>query len=313
MSLRIVFLHVCVLGALLLAGFLLPDYHQTFVARALVLAAFAMGYNLTFGYGGLLSLGHSMFFAAGIYGAGLPMLHFGWSASAGLVASIISALILSLVTMSLALRTRGVAFMIVTLMFAQVGAHAVLYFSEWTRGDEGFVLHISQRMLPFGIAPTDPTARYLIAWTICSTALAVTLAVVKSRFGRSLVATRENEERAALLGYNVFAIRLKALLLSAALSGLAGGAYAILFGYVGGNFAGVQYSILPLLWVLAGGAATTLGPVLGTLAISYLIDFASAFTSAWLFFVGAVLVMLVLFFPKGMLGSLRERYARWLP
>ena len=93
----------------------------------------------------------------------------------------------------------------------------------------------------------------------------------------------------------------------------AGAAYALLFGYVGANFASIQYSILPLLWVLLGGASTVLGPLVGTLAIYYVTDTASSYTSAWLLIVGVALVLLVLFFPKGILGTLRQRWLGWLP
>ena len=87
----------------------------------------------------------------------------------------------------------------------------------------------------------------------------------------------------------------------------------MLFGYVGSTFASVQYSILPLLWVLLGGAATTLGPMLGTLFMYYVVDIASGYTSAYLLIVGVALILLVLFFPKGVLGTLRDRWIRWLP
>ncbi|TGV99759.1 branched-chain amino acid ABC transporter permease, partial [Mesorhizobium sp. M2D.F.Ca.ET.145.01.1.1] len=92
-----------------------------------------------------------------------------------------------------------------------------------------------------------------------------------------------------------------------------GAAYALLFGYVGSSFASVQYSILPLLWVLLGGAATTLGPLIGTLFMYYVIDVTSGYTSAYLLIVGIALILLVLFFPKGILGSIRQRWLGWLP
>ena len=85
-----------------------------------------------------------------------------------------------------------------------------------------------------------------------------------------------------MLGYDTFANKLAALTVSGTVSAAAGAAFALLFGYVGANFAGVQYSILPLLWVLLGGAATTLGPLLGTLVMYVVTDTASSFTSAWL-------------------------------
>ena len=87
----------------------------------------------------------------------------------------------------------------------------------------------------------------------------------------------------------------------------------LLFSYMGSTFAAIEYSILPLLWVLLGGAGTVIGPFIGTLLMFYLAEFSSEYTSAYKLVVGVVLVLLVLFFPKGIAGSLRERYAKWLP
>lgn len=116
-----------------------------------------------------------------------------------------------------------------------------------------------------------------------------------------------------MLGYNPFTVKLAALTLSGLYAGAAGGAYAILFGYAGASFATIQYSILPMLYVLLGGAGTTLGPLLGAALMFVLIEAATGLTTAHQFIVGAALVGLVLFAPKGILGTIRERWARWLP
>src|SRR5699024_10257617 len=131
--------------------------------------------------------------------------------------------------------------------------------------------------------------------------------------GRVLVAMRENEERARMLGYDPFTARLGALVLSGLYAGAAGAAYALLFGYAGASFASIQYSILPLLWVLLGGAGTVLGPLIGTGMMFYLVDVTSSVTDAYLLVVGAALVALVLFAPSGILGTLRRRALPWLP
>lgn len=309
-------LHLSVILLFAALQFLLPAYHHGVFARVLVLAVFAMGYNLLFGYVGLLSLGHAMFFSAGLYGAGLTMQHLGWGVPAGFVAGIGAGAALALVIGLLALRTTGVAFMIVTMMFAQVLYLTILYFSQWTRGDEGFVLPQATRAISFAgyvFDLSDPTTRYWAALALFSVVLFATLAIVRSRHGRVLVAIRENEERTRMLGYDTFANKLAAVVVSGTICAAAGAGYAVLFGSVGATFASVQYSILPLLWVLTGGAATTLGPVLGTLFMYYVVDIASGFTSAWLLVVGLALILLVLFFPKGILGTIRDRWARWLP
>ncbi len=304
--------HLAVLAALLAAGLLLPGYHTTNLARILVLATFAAGYNLAFGYTGLLSLGHAMFFAAGMYAAGLPAWHWGWSAAPALLAGAAGGALMALAAGALALRTAGVSFMIVTLMFAQAFALTILYFNGWTGGDEGFVIPDASRRL-FGVSLSSDTPRFLAAWSLFALGLVLSLALVRSRFGRIMVALRENEERARMLGIDPFAAKLKVLVVSGAYSGAAGAAYAVLFGYAGATFAGIQYSILPMLYVLLGGAGTVLGAGLGAGLMFYLTEFASSVTSAWLFLVGLALVVLVLFAPKGILGWLRARLWRELP
>jgi len=313
---RLYALHGAVIAVLLALNFLLPAYHHGLMARILVLATFAMGYNLTFGYGGLLSLGHAMFFAAGLYGAGLSIQHLGFGVPEAFLAALACGALLALIVGVLALRTTGVAFMIVTLMFSQAVHLAIIYFSAFTGGDQGLMLRPQQRRVETVLGTlnlTDPNTRYLVALALFTVVLFLMLALVRSGFGRVLVAIRENEERTRMLGYDTFSNRLAALVASGTVCAAAGAAYGILFGYVGANFASVQYSILPLLWVLLGGAATTLGPLFGTVFMYYVVDIASGYTSAYMLVVGVVLILLVLFFRKGLLGTVRERWLRWLP
>ncbi len=305
-------LHLLCLIVLLGAQFVLPPYHAANLARIMVLAVFAMGYNLAFGYTGLLSLGHALFFAAGMYGAGLPVWLMAWTTLPALASGLLAGGAVAGVVGLLALRTTGVSFMIVTLMFAQAGYLTILYFGAATGGDEGFVIEAAGRKIAgFDLATERP--RYLAAFGLFAAALLISLGLVRSRFGKVMVAMRENEERSRMLGYNPFTVKLTALVISGLYAGAAGAAYAILFGYVGASFATVQYSILPMLYVLLGGAGTVLGPFLGAALMFYLIDIASGFTSAYLFIVGAALVILTVFAPKGILGTLRDRWFRWLP
>jgi branched-chain amino acid transport system permease protein len=103
------------------------------------------------------------------------------------------------------------------------------------------------------------------------------------------------------------------VLLSGLLSGVAGSAYTLLFSYVGSTFAGILYSIYPLLWTLLGGAGTVLGPLVGTLLMTYIVDIASGVTTGYLFLVGAALVVMILWAPAGIVAGIRARWAAWLP
>jgi branched-chain amino acid transport system permease protein len=314
---RAVLLHAGVLGALIVAQLVLSDYAVLTLARVMVLAVYAIGYNILFGYAGLLSLGHAMFFAAGLYGAGLSAVHLSLGATAAFLFGIGAGLALSAVVGLIVLRTSGVGFMIVTLMFAQAGYLASLYFAPLTRGDEGFVLKgdIRRALLPGGLSLdlASPIVRYNLALALLAVAVLGCLALVRSPIGRVLVAIRENEERTRLLGYDTRANKLLAFVVSGTVAAAAGAAYALLFAYVGATFASIQYSILPLLWVLLGGAGTVLGPLVGTLMMFYLIDVTSGQTSAYMLVVGVALLVLVVWFPKGLLGTLREKVAPWLP
>jgi branched-chain amino acid transport system permease protein len=303
---------LAVLALLALGGALLPAYHATNLARILLLAVFAMGYNVAFGRTGLLSLGHALFFAAGLYATGLLVAQAGWPAPVALLAGIAAGGGLAAAVGLLALRTTGVAFMIVTLMFAQAGYLAILYFGGLTRGDEGFTLPRAARALgPLDLSADGP--RFAFAFVLFAVGLLASLALARAPAGRVLVAVRENAERTRMLGFDPFRYRLLALAVSGLYAGAAGAAYALAFGYVGASFAAVQYSVLPLLWVLLGGAGTLLGPLVGTALMFYVIDLAARVTDATLLVVGVVLMLLVLFAQQGLVGAARARGLSWLP
>ena len=311
---RVLALHLAVLGLLAALQLVLPPFHHGMLARIMVLAAYAVGYNVLLGYVGLMSLGHAMFFAAGMYGTGLTVHHLGWGVAAGFGAGALAGLAVAAVVGLMTLRTTGPAFLIVTMMLAQAFYLATLYWNDVTGGDQGFILtglHLELAGHRFALAA--PAVKYNVALVVFAACLLVSLWLTRSPVGRVLVAVRENEERTRLLGYNTAGFRLVAVLLSGLLAAMAGAAYTLLFSYVGSAFAGILYSIYPLLWTLLGGAGTVLGPLVGTLVMTYVVDVASGFTTAYLLVVGLVLVGMILWAPAGIVGGIRARWATWLP
>ena len=314
--LRVLALHGGLVLVLFALQFLLPDYDHTNFTSIMVLATYAMGYNILVGYTGLLSLGHAMFFAAGLYGAGMGVYYFALHPVLAFVIGSSAGLILAALIGLIALRTTGVAFMIVTIMFAQAAFLVTLYFNDVTHGDEGLTLTQAARgfdLLGWHVDLTNPALRYNLALSLFTGALVLCLALVRSPIGRVLIAIRENEERTRMLGYDARHYKLLALSLSGLLSGAAGAAYVLFFGYVGSSFAAIQYSIYPLLWVLLGGVGTVVGPIIGTLLMFYLIEISRDHMSSYMIVVGIMLVLLVLWFPKGIAGTIRARWWGWIP
>jgi len=313
---KVLVLHLAIIVALFLAQFVLGPYHHTNVARIMVFGAFAVGYNVLLGYTGLMSLGHAMFFATGLYGAGLTVYYFGFGAIEAFAVGVAATFVVAAIFGLIVVRTAGVSFLIVSLMFAQAAFLTTLYFNRITRGDEGFVISSQLRSLEIAGASfpfSDPSMKYNVAWLVFAVSFIASVALVRSPIGRIWIAIRENEARTRMLGYNTYKYKFLALVISATIAGAAGATYALLFSYVGSTFASIQYSIFPLLWTLVGGVGTIIGPLLGTGLMFYLIDIASGLTESHLFVVGAVLVVLILWLPKGIMGGIRDRWLPWLP
>jgi branched-chain amino acid transport system permease protein len=271
---------------------------------------------MLYGYTGLLSLGHAMFFAAGLYGAGMTAYYTDLGVPLAFLIGICCGALLSLIIGLVALRTTGVAFMIVTMMFGQVAYLTITYFTDYTRGEEGLTMPASARsfdFLGFHADLTNAVLRYNLALGLLAITLFVILYIVRGPMGRVLIAIRENEPRTLMLGFDTFRTKLGALVVSGTISAMAGAAYGLMFAYIGASFASIQYSIEALLFTLLGGAGTVLGPLLGSILMFYMIDIASEYTAAYLLVTGVALVLLVLFFPKGILGTIRERWLPWLP
>jgi branched-chain amino acid transport system permease protein len=313
---RVLALHLAVLAVLLGLQFVLPPFHHGMLARIMVLAAYGLGYNLLLGYTGLMSLGHAMFFGAGMYATGLAVYYRGAGSAEALALGLAAAVVLAAGIGLITLRTSGVAFLIVTMMFAQVFFLTSLYLNAITGGDQGLVL--TGRLAPIRLGAWElplahPAVKYNLALALLAVCLWLTLWITRSPAGRVLIAIRENEDRTRMLGYNVFSYKLLALVLSGAISGLAGSVWTLLFSYVGSSFAGILYSIYPLLWTLLGGAGTALGPLVGAGLMTYIVDVASGLTDSYLLVVGAGLILCILWLPSGVMGGLRRRWWPWLP
>lgn len=288
-----------------------PKFWQGMLVQVFILAVYALSYDLLMGYTGILSFGHAMFFGAGAYTAGILIEHAGWPLWQVVLAVIGVALAQSLVIGIVSLRVRGVYFAMVTLAFAQmffILAEAS-DFRQWTGAEDG--LHgIS---VPAWLSPTDERLRFYYLSLVFALGLyLVARRVVASPAGKVLVAIRENEQRAQMIGYNTFVYKLFAMALAGVLAGLAGMLNA--FWNLNANPAmiSVTVTINALLMTIIGGAGTLVGAMLGAVFLQ-LVGYGlnAVFGPIWPLLFGLLFIVIVLFFPYGLVGTWRLRGGEW--
>ena len=286
----------------------------------------ALSYNLLFGYTGVLSFGHALFFGVGTYLPTIAIRQWGWGLLPALGFALVGGILLAAAVGALSLRTHGVYFAMVTLAFAQAGAVLVgKNVGGLTGGEEG--LSLPFRELPrwmVGVRNTDN--RYLIALATLIVAYALALRLVDSPTGRVWQGLRENELRVELLGLRPYGFKLLAFVISSGLATVAGSVYLILNGSATPRTVGAAFTVTLLLMVIIGGSGSLWGPVAGALLYHYLdqrlIDWAGSEAVGDLpavlsrplqdpqFVFGIVFVLLVLFFPRGLAGAFARRRLR---
>jgi branched-chain amino acid transport system permease protein len=284
---------------------------QGLMVEVFILAIFALSYDLIFGITGLLSFGHAMFYAVGAYLTGILLKSLGWSLlpTFGLliVASVVQALLFGLVLP----RVKGVTFALVTLGIAEV-FHITVQSreaSQFTGADVG----LQGIPVPAFLNPATERLRfYFIALGILIIVYLLCRRFVDSPTGRVCIATRENEDRALMLGYNTFYFKLAALIVSSFFAALAGMMHAIFQPIVSPNVASLDFTVKALLMVLIGGIGTLSGAPIGAAVLRLMtFYFDKWFGESSGFLLGVVYVLLVLFVPYGIVGTWRLRSFKW--
>ena len=288
-----------------------PKFWQGMLAQVFILAVYAMSYDLLLGYTGILSFGHAMFFGTGAYVTAILLKHAGWDLWQVLPAVLLVALAQGLIIGVLSLRVRGVYLAMVTLAFAQmffILAEAS-DFRDWTGAEDG--LHGVP--VPDWLNPTgERLAFYFLTLGFCVLMYLIARRVVDSPAGRVMVAIRENELRAQVIGYNTFVYKLIAVTLSGMLAALAGLMNALWNLNATPSMLDVNTTINALLMTIIGGVGTLVGPLLGAgvlQLLGYWLN--STFGPRWPLIFGLVYLLIVLFFPYGLVGTWRARGTGW--
>jgi len=299
---------VLVVGGVLLA--LVPPvaaltsqpFYLDLVRRMMIFAIAAVSLDLILGYGGMVSFGHAAYLGIGAYAVGIPAFHGVENGMIQWGLAIVASALVALVIGAISLRTSGVAFIMITLAFAQM-----LYYLgislETYGGDNGLRLAARSR---FG-GPIDlrqPAVFYYLVLALLVLLLALGSRLVGSRFGMVIRAARSNEARARAIGFSPFRYKLTAFTIAGAAGGLAGALLANQTEYLTPDFMHWTRSGEIMFMVILGGMGTLFGPVIGAVALLLLEDVLSALTEHWQIILGPILILVVLFAKRGLWGLL---------
>lgn len=271
--------------------------------QLLSIALFALAYNILLGYGGMLSFGHAMFFALSGYLTGYAMIAWTSSALLAVLVGVTSAGILGGVVGRLTIRRHGIYFAMATLALGQL-VFFVLYHSSFTGGENG--LQGVRRGTLFGLfSLSSDLGIYYLCLGLFLAGVFTLWRIIHSPFGHVLAATRENENRALSLGFDVHRVKLTAFVLSAVLSGLAGSIKVLAMGFETLSDANWHFSGQVILMCLLGGMSTFWGPAAGAvLIVGTEIWLAGAYGEWATVFMGVLFVLCVLFFRDGIVGRI---------
>jgi branched-chain amino acid transport system permease protein len=298
------------IAALCLLPWVLPS--QALAVNVLVYGVLAMGYNLLFGYTGMLSFGHAAFFGAGAYVAGIAIGKFGIPWYAAVPLGILSGGLLAFIIGALSTRTRGIYFSMVTLALAQLVYYVALQASSWTGGENGLRGLTVNKINLFGwsINFIDPVNKYYILMIFAAFALWAVSRILNSPFGAAIEAIRENERRARACGFDVERTKLLSFTLSGLICALAGTMSALHLAFVPLDVLHYQTSGMIVMMTLLGGARSFFGPFIGALVFLLMEDVFSLWTSHWQIIVGSIFILFVLFLPKGIWGTFLSKVMR---
>jgi branched-chain amino acid transport system permease protein len=279
-------------------------------SRVLVLALAAMSVNFLLGFTGVLSFGHAAFFGLGAYGVGMTIKYLIPSTPLGVLVGMLAAVAAAMVIGALIVKLRGVYFAMVTIAFGQVFYFIAFRWNSVTGGDDGLS---GWRRIPldFGFARLDilgdDKAFYYFVLICFAMAAALMGLLLRSPFGRTLLAIRENERRARFLGVPVERHIWLSFVVSCLFVALAGALFALLNNFADPRTLRWDQSGDFVIMAVLGGMRSFWGPLIGASIFVVLQDYVSSMTENWMSFIGLFFVLVVLFFPRGILGMLARR------
>lgn len=287
------------------------EYYINLASQVLIAALFALSLNLMVGYAGLTSLGHAGYLGLAAYTSGWLMMQLGWGHLAASVTALAVTAAMAGVFGLIALRASGISFLMITLALGQILWGLAYRWTGVTGGDNG--ISGLTRPAPFGLDLGKAQAFYYFALLVFLVVWGAIAVWVRSPFGASIRGSKDQPRRMSTLGYNVWLIRWITFVVSGFLGGVAGLMYVYYHQFISPHSLSLANSAEMLLMVIAGGAGTLSGPVVGAALVLLLKNVASAYIDRWIMLLGFVFIFIVMFVPGGLVeGVARLRRPAWL-
>jgi branched-chain amino acid transport system permease protein len=291
-------------AALYAVPWLLDTVRLRMAIEILYFGLFAVSFNLLFGYAGLLSFGHAATFGVGGYAVALLLNGVdGLALLPALGGAALAGALVGLVIGFFCVRLRGTYFALLTLAFSQFLNAIALKWREVTRGDDGLTVAVPATLLP-GVPARlgDPRVFFWLELTVVVACLWLAWRFTRTPLGNAVVLMRENDERAAFLGYNVFATKLTVFTVAAAFAAVAGALFAVFQRLISPTALDLPIGTEVVFMAVLGGTGTFLGPFLGAAVFILVQDWLSKTTEHWPFFLGLAFVLMILFAHTGLVG-----------
>lgn len=291
---------------------MINDFWVSVIAEILIWSLFAASVNLLFGYVGLLSFGQALYFGFGMYGVAIGISELGLTFWPAFMLGIFASMAIALVTGIFAVRLTWHYFAIITVVFS-----LIFYFlavtNKWlTGGDDGipFTLPPMVKLGGFELGLTNATTQYFFILVVVAICFWLMHRVIRSPLGKAFLAIRDNDTRAALIGINVYLLRLIAFVMAGFLAGVAGALFAFFGRYASASYMFYHVSGEAVVWAIVGGAGTLFGPIVGTTLFIIVREVVSTHWEHHALIVGVVAILVVVFAPKGIVGLWRDWLTR---
>jgi branched-chain amino acid transport system permease protein len=295
---------------------LAPTFFSTYVLGLLILTLiygiFAMSLDILTGYAGLPSLGHAMFFGISAYTVGILEVKMSANFGLQLIAGLSAAVVIGAGFGLLAVRSKGISFVMITLSLSMVLWGLASNLAGVTGGTDGLpgISRPKLSPVPLDLEITSSFYYFVLGFFIVSALLMYLIA--RSPFGYTLLGIRESETRMSCLGYNVWRYKYLCFIVAGVFAGLAGILSVYYNGFVNPGDLGIETSAKVLFMVILGGAGTLFGPLIGACSIVLLENFISAYSQRWPMILGAIYVLVVLFAPDGVYDPMKRFIRRFV-